>query len=290
MPDFLMDFEWYRPEKGFRLVLWSSMTRSTEVPRGGHCLLANQGSRWITYRPLDEFGSLYVAFANVKTPVDLLRFANNFGPLTRVGFTTGWRGAESVSEDGVWADDVSGALRKARLFRELLLRRQEPRALASYFNAELRASQRRADKEASERAEKAGKKTTVPVDPTWERVSLVKYKIICDAVYGARIILKSPPPGVLEPTNYSLNIPIGDVDVIADGTTGIRVRFNTDCLITALLWQLARTLSGNTRYRECRHCGDLFELGPGAKRRADATFCCNEHSVRFHSAKRTIGA
>jgi hypothetical protein len=82
---------------------------------------------------------------------------------------------------------------------------------------------------------------------------------------------------------------VGDVSVEDDEAEGIRITIKPNSLISGLWLQLARKLSGRASMRTCRYCGSLFEAGPGALRRADATFCCSEHSVRFHSLKRSKG-
>jgi len=38
---------------------------------------------------------------------------------------------------------------------------------------------------------------------------------------------------------------------------------------------------------ECAHCGNFFKAGAGTGRRIDASFCCDEHRVRYHSLKRS---
>jgi hypothetical protein len=62
-------------------------------------------------------------------------------------------------------------------------------------------------------------------------------------------------------------------------------------LIQGLKFQLAQSLFGSTIIRACRWCGGLFEAGAGAKVkvRKDSTFCCREHSVLYHSHKRSKG-
>ena len=80
---------------------------------------------------------------------------------------------------------------------------------------------------------------------------------------------------------------IATVHIVADPKKGVRLRIDTEALIAALWWQLALRLTGDAIIRECRHCGTLFEAGHGTGLRADATFCSSEHSVRFHSLKRT---
>jgi hypothetical protein len=82
---------------------------------------------------------------------------------------------------------------------------------------------------------------------------------------------------------------IGKVGLVEDSDRGVRLRITADSLLDALWLQLGQELSGHRIIRECRHCGTLFEAGPDTGRRSDATFCCGEHSVRFHSLKRSRG-
>jgi hypothetical protein len=281
MADILIDSEWYKDAKGFRLVPWNSLDSSAQRP--GDCIVAN-GGKWIPYRPLERFDSLYVVFANVKTSAELLEFINNFGPLTPVGFASGELGPEPIPGGATWGDDVSYGLRQARLFREILLRQGRPRALGRFLRSELHAEEVRAHNEAYERAEKAAPET-IEVDPTWPSIPPV-FDLIVDSRRGIQLRLRTPRAKI-EPTLFWLNIPIAAIDLVPDPESGVRLRLNTDSLINAMWWQLGRQLSGNTLVRQCRHCRTLFTVGQGTGRRADATFCCNEHSVRFHSVKRS---
>jgi len=81
--------------------------------------------------------------------------------------------------------------------------------------------------------------------------------------------------------------------VVADPSTGVEFAVTMPDLIYGLKFQLAQSLMGSTIIRACRWCGCLFEAGAGAKlrkkMRKDSTFCCREHSVLFHSHKRSKG-
>lgn len=44
---------------------------------------------------------------------------------------------------------------------------------------------------------------------------------------------------------------------------------------------------GGIKGKQCRHCNEWFEAGPGTGRRVDAEFCSDEHRIRFHSLART---
>jgi hypothetical protein len=286
MTELLTDFEWYRDAKGYRLVPWRSLAPPGENYPPGDCIVAN-GGKWISYRPFERFATLYSAFASVKTPTDLLNFIKKFGPLTRGGFVAGDGGPEPVSGGATWGDDVSDFLKKARLFRELILRKKSPQALARLFNSELRAVESRSRKEAYERAAQSPDGTIDP-DLRWPTIP-TDFDIIINARMGARLRLRATPPKTIEIDDRWLTIPVGEFEIVADVQKGVRLRFKTDCLISALWWQLVQKLSGGAMIRECRHCGKLFEVGSGADKRADATFCCDEHSVRFYSLARSRG-
>lgn len=83
---------------------------------------------------------------------------------------------------------------------------------------------------------------------------------------------------------------VGEIHLFPDPARGVCLRLVNWNLIAWLWWQLSLKLTGATSYHACRQCGDLFEVGPGTGVRADATFCCNEHSVLFHSLARRKGA
>jgi len=68
---------------------------------------------------------------------------------------------------------------------------------------------------------------------------------------------------------------------------GIRLEFRPSTLIDALWLQLGQELSGGTEILRCMHCHQMFRAGPGSGRRADATFCCDEHRIRFNSLARS---
>ena len=82
-----IDFEWWKDAKGYRLAapepgtLAGSLLESVGKPQR---VVPNGGKR-IAYRPLDRFDQLYMAFAGVQTPENLLHFIENYGPLTAHG-------------------------------------------------------------------------------------------------------------------------------------------------------------------------------------------------------------
>ena len=96
--------------------------------------------------------------------------------------------------------------------------------------------------------------------------------------------------GVPLPADYDfgvLNQWIGQAELVADPLRGVHLRITTEVLIGGLWWQLGQKLSGGTIIRVCRHCSAPFETGPGTGRHMDATFCCNEHKVRYFSLARS---
>ena len=79
--------------------------------------------------------------------------------------------------------------------------------------------------------------------------------------------------------------------LVANPSTGVEFAVTSGNLIQGLKFQLAQSLFGSTIIRACRWCGGFFEAGAGAKVkvRKDSTFCCREHSVLYHSHKRSKG-
>jgi hypothetical protein len=230
MADFLIDFDWFRCPKGYKLVHASETARARgEQPESyPDCdwIVPNSDER-VWYRPLDRYDTLCNIFAGIKTSKDLLKFIELYGPLTRTSTA--------------WGDFVSDHLKSAEFIRNLLLyKRLGPKRLMSFYISRRRVAWLAGGLE-------------LPVDVR------------------------------------EFNRLIGTVDLVPDANRGVRLRITTDVLLAALWWQLGQKLSGTVIVRECRHCGTLFEAGVGTNRRADATFCCNEHSVRFHSLKRSTG-
>ena len=88
----------------------------------------------------------------------------------------------------------------------------------------------------------------------------------------------------------NVSLGIGTVDLAPDPNNGIRLDIKPFSLKHGLWVQLVRKLSRKLLIQTCRHCNAMFEVGPGAKKRLDATFCCPEHSVQFHSFNRSRGA
>jgi hypothetical protein len=79
---------------------------------------------------------------------------------------------------------------------------------------------------------------------------------------------------------------IGITKLVSDSADGIRLIIDPYSLMDGLWIQLMRKLSKKV-IRTCRYCRSTFEVGPESTRRTDATFCCSDHSIRFHSLKRS---
>jgi hypothetical protein len=108
------------------------------------------------------------------------------------------------------------------------------------------------------------------------------------------LLRKEKGPKAVAAFFRSRNFGIGiSLKVVADPSTGVEFAVTLPDLIYGLKFQLAQSLMGSTIIRACRWCGGLFEVGAGAKvrkkMRKDSTFCCREHSVLYHSHKRSKG-
>jgi hypothetical protein len=158
------------------------------------------------------------------------------------------------------SDSIFEMLREAQFFRDLLsCKRRSQKAVAACFE-----SQRRVKLAATY------EKVNVKLPPNaemWEWQMMVGNLVGLDDIHQF----------------------VGRVELVPDPVKGIQMRITTHTLIGALWWQLARKLSGEAKIRQCRHCGEWFEAGTGAARRADAEFCSKGHKVRFFSLRRTRG-
>jgi hypothetical protein len=230
-----IDVEWFRFPGGYKLVRARDHARHLgEAPETYPDVnwIVPTGAERVPYRPFEKYDLLYLAFAKLKTPDDLMNFIEMYGPLTT-----------AVPE---WGEDVDAALRVARKFNELLIAKEKgPKRIAAVFN----------------------------------------HQELASSIGAYQRDTGSPPP-----INYdhgSLNKLVGTADIIADKARGVVLRITSEVLISGLWWQLSQTLSGETNIQTCRHCGTLFETGPGTGRHIDATFCSNEHKIRYYSLART---
>ena len=84
------------------------------------------------------------------------------------------------------------------------------------------------------------------------------------------------------------DIPLNRFEVhLVTDSDGVRLEFRPSTLIDALWLQLGQELSGGGGIQRCILCGMPFRVGPGAARRADATFCSNVHRIEHNSLKRS---
>ncbi len=102
MPQYLIDFEWQRDKKGYRLldperpaapkkdihpIFRFPMEETILSAHWGKARrIVRCGGQLESYRPLEQFDSLFKLFANAAAdPPGLLEFVQKFGPLTTAG-------------------------------------------------------------------------------------------------------------------------------------------------------------------------------------------------------------
>jgi hypothetical protein len=139
----LNDFEWHCDKKGYCLAMRNSrkMPVNMQGLADDEIVIVRNGehSDSIKYRPFAGGGDLCATFASVKSPEELLRFVNNYGPLIAPSPPPPIN-ARSIdlmkcfSEESVHFD-----LNYAEKFRELLRLKAEgnSRKLASYFESQI---------------------------------------------------------------------------------------------------------------------------------------------------------
>ena len=86
--------------------------------------------------------------------------------------------------------------------------------------------------------------------------------------------------------------PFAEMEVTLEldaGSEDLKLRLSPTSLLDALWLQAVQHLSSGATVRQCQHCSQWFEVGPGTGRRADAKFCSDQHRISFNSLKRTTG-
>jgi hypothetical protein len=78
--------------------------------------------------------------------------------------------------------------------------------------------------------------------------------------------------------------------LVSGGGSAIRLKLSPSRLIDAIWLQMAQSITSGRDLRECLHCGELFEVGPGSGRRLDAKFCKDEHRIAFNNRRRSKAA
>jgi hypothetical protein len=142
MFDVLADFEWYRDQKGYRIMPFGSLAPNAPWKKSA----AHDDVPWIVpkgnqddvrkYKPFAHRADLCSAFASVKTPEALLSFVGDHGPLT-------WRGFhhhnDPVFKNFPAGEPVPLGLANAEMFRELLQLQAlgDTSKLASHFESKI---------------------------------------------------------------------------------------------------------------------------------------------------------
>jgi hypothetical protein len=89
-------------------------------------------------------------------------------------------------------------------------------------------------------------------------------------------------------TDQILDKKLGEISIELVSGRGFQMVLRIDSLINGMLLQLVQKISGGSKFHFCEFCALPFEVGPGTGRRAKATFCKEEHKIKFHSRKRSL--
>ena len=268
MTDLLIDFTWYRDPKGYRIVDFNFLNLPWRLPQDDpwRCIVpVGRRSDLIKYQPFARRGDLCLVFAQVTGCDQLLRFINNYGPLndyyTQLGEGRDWEYGEN----------------------NLVLSSPNPFA---YFTSSSILADWRCEDGTQVPAD------FIPGDPVHDGLDMA-------AVFRELLRLKehgSPKKlaaffqtSFLRMSKRHAFCPSSHasvIDFMPDPKSGIRLYLKPSTLLAALWYQLGTKLSGNTSVKTCRHCNTFFEAGRGARLRADAEFCCNEHKVEYFNRRR----
>jgi hypothetical protein len=80
---------------------------------------------------------------------------------------------------------------------------------------------------------------------------------------------------------------LGELSLVVDRQRGFRPVLRATSLLGGIWLQLSQRLSGNSRFKSCKLCGQMFEVGIAGGRRLDAIFCSDKHRVDFNSLSRS---
>jgi hypothetical protein len=107
------------------------------------------------------------------------------------------------------------------------------------------------------------------------------------ALFHDALSLKTEGSEQLAAFLKSIKIPkFGDLSLVPDRVFGARFQIRPLNLMDALWLQLGQVLASGIKLSTCLQCGQLFEVGAGSGRRADAKFCSDEHRTLYHSLNR----
>jgi hypothetical protein len=271
MVDFLRDFVWHRDRKGYRLVDFNylNIPWRPRAPDPSSRFIVPVGRRvdLTTYRPFASGGDLCLVFAAIKTADELVRFVNNYGPLTDYYSV---RGGLWYASDWEYGEDPN---------------REEPVLIDSWWKSTSLQSWW---------SYKNGNTVPANLPPDFIPADSVPEVLPVAELFRRCLSLKERR----KIKEMGLFLTCGDaralserspctLDFVGDSRRGLRLRINPPSLLSALWFQLGLKLSGETKVKTCRHCNDFFETGVGTGLRADAQFCCNEHKVEFFNRNRS---
>jgi hypothetical protein len=116
------------------------------------------------------------------------------------------------------------------------------------------------------------------VDRVLEHASHMKHLLV-GSQRSNRHWTYTNPTGLLGNVKVSL--------VLDDSLKRSRLQYDAPDLLTALWLQFGQAITKGTKSPACRHCGVLFEVGPGTGRRGDSQFCSNLHKREYFSLQRS---
>jgi hypothetical protein len=107
-------------------------------------------------------------------------------------------------------------------------------------------------------------------------------------VFQSLLPKKAGLPKTVEVTRLDLVLTRLDLVLIRAGSSKSRMQIVPRTLLSLMYLQLAQSLAGERPVRRCKHCDELFEVGPGTGRKSDSKYCTKEHQVLYNSLKRSL--
>lgn len=235
-----IELDWYRDAKGYQLDTGGRFPNRV-VAKGGRMELI---------KPL--VGPTFAAFANVRSPAQLIKFMNAHGYLKATSYET---------------DDSQG---RSKLFGERVTmdRKANGQPVLNFTNAITLVGE--------------------DVDGHLEMAALFR-SLISHGGVGARA--NASHFGDMESFLELVRLEtLGDIRAAMDQRGELHVTLVPPSLLVGMCVQLLEAMRQKSRTRVCAlpTCEKVFQVGVGSGRRLVARFCSDEHRIAFNSRNRSI--
>lgn len=230
-----ISLDWFRDPEGYRV----------ERMEGSVDFLVGISDRAVPSKPIADNEMLYAEFAGLRTPGELLNFANKYGP------PTGHPPIHYLALD----ESRSPPPRSGRGAHALW----DSVVIPEHAEAKISRS---------------------PVQDHLRHAQLIR-RVLESEHHGRKSSRKNAYKAVGEVLAWENALAYIQLHLREDGA-GFQTSFVASSLLNAIWLQLAGRIGSGVGWGQCPLCGSWFEKGPGTDKRADLQFCRPSHKVAYH--------